>query len=152
MPLHYGKVPRFLSERMGKMGDAIIESIVDNYGKSEVLTRMSDPNWFQAFGAVTGMHWNSSGVTAVLMGALRGTSAAKAQLHGGCPWRGRQAGPQNERVIATGPRIPWCGRGAGQHAAAEGIARLLIARASIWLISVKAEAAERERARRDIWR
>ena len=71
MPLHFGKVPRFLSERMGKMGDAIIESIVDNYGKSEVLTRMSDPNWFQAFGAVTGMHWNSSGVTAVLMGALK---------------------------------------------------------------------------------
>ena len=71
MPLHYGKVPRFLSERMGNMGDTIIESIVDNYGKSEVLTRMSDPNWFQAFGAVTGMHWNSSGVTAVLMGALK---------------------------------------------------------------------------------
>lgn len=71
MPLHYGKVPGFLSEGMGAMGDAIIESIVDNYGKSEVLTRMSDPNWFQAFGAVTGMHWNSSGVTAVLMGALK---------------------------------------------------------------------------------
>ena len=71
MPLHFGKVPNFLSERMGKMGDAIIESIVDNYGKSEVLTRMSDPNWLQAFGAVTGMHWNSSGVTAVLLGALK---------------------------------------------------------------------------------
>ncbi len=71
MPLHFGKVPRFLSDRMGNMGEAIIESIVDNYGKSEVLTRMSDPNWFQAFGAVTGMHWNSSGVTAVLLGALK---------------------------------------------------------------------------------
>ena len=71
MPLHFGKVPNFLSERMGNMGDAIIESIVDNYGVSEVLTRMSDPNWFQAFGAVTGMHWNSSGVTAVLLGALK---------------------------------------------------------------------------------
>jgi uncharacterized protein len=71
MPLHFGKVPNFLSERMGNMGDAIIESIVDNYGVSEVLTRMSDPNWFQAFGAVTGMHWSSSGVTAVLLGALK---------------------------------------------------------------------------------
>ena len=47
MPLHFGKVPKFLTERMGLMGDAIVESIVDNYGKSEVLTRMSDPNWFQ---------------------------------------------------------------------------------------------------------
>ncbi len=71
MPLHFGKVPTFLTERMGKMGDAIIESIVYNYGKSEVLTRMSDPNWFQALGAVMGMHWNSSGVTATVLGSLK---------------------------------------------------------------------------------
>ena len=69
MPLHFGRVPGFLTERMGKMGDAIVESIVENYGKSEVLTRMSDPNWFQALGAVMGMHWNSSGVTATVLGA-----------------------------------------------------------------------------------
>ena len=50
MPLHFGRVPSFLTERMGKMGNAIVESIVENYGKSEVLTRMSDPNWFQALG------------------------------------------------------------------------------------------------------
>ena len=71
MPLHFGKVPNFLLNRMGLMGDAVIESIVDNYGKSEVLTRMSDPNWFQAFGAVMGMHWNSSGVTATVLGSLK---------------------------------------------------------------------------------
>ena len=82
MPLHFGKVPNFLSERMGRMGDAIIESILDNYGKSEVLTRMSDPNWFQAFGAVTGMHWNSSGVTAVLLGALKRRMNRKAHETG----------------------------------------------------------------------
>ena len=82
MPLHFGKVPKFLSERMGRMGDTIIESILDNYGKSEVLTRMSDPNWFQAFGAVTGMHWNSSGVTAVLLGALKRRMNQKAHETG----------------------------------------------------------------------
>lgn len=71
MPLHFGKVPTFLTERMGKMGDAIVESVVYNYGKSEVLTRMSDPNWFQALGAVMGMHWNSSGVTATVLGSLK---------------------------------------------------------------------------------
>jgi hypothetical protein len=79
MPLHFGKVPSFLTERMGKMGDAIVESIVYNYGKSEVLTRMSDPNWFQALGAVMGMHWNSSGVTATVLGSLRPYVNAKAQ-------------------------------------------------------------------------
>ena len=70
MPLHFGAVPTFLTERMGRVGDAVVESIVHNYGKSEVLTRMSDPNWFQALGALMGMHWNSSGVTAVVMGSL----------------------------------------------------------------------------------
>ena len=71
MPLHFGKVPGFLTERMGDMGEAIIESIVENYGPSEVLTRMSDPQWFQALGATMGMHWNSSGITAVVLGALK---------------------------------------------------------------------------------
>ena len=71
MPLHFGKVPSFLTERMGDMGEAIIESIVENYGPSEVLTRMSDPQWFQALGATMGMHWNSSGITAVVLGALK---------------------------------------------------------------------------------
>ena len=71
MPLHFGAVPTFLTERMGRVGDAVVESIVHNYGKSEVLTRMSDPNWFQALGALMGMHWNSSGVTAVVMGSLK---------------------------------------------------------------------------------
>ena len=82
MPLHFGMVPGFLTERMGKMGDAIIESIVENYGKSEVLTRMSDPNWFQAFGAVMGMHWNSSGVTATALGALQRRINPKARSLG----------------------------------------------------------------------
>jgi Uncharacterized conserved protein len=71
LPLHFGKVPNFLTQRMGLMGSSIVESIVDNYGKSEVLTRMSDPNWFQALGAVMGMQWNSSGVTATVLGSLK---------------------------------------------------------------------------------
>ena len=71
MPLHFGKIPKWLSERMGKMGSAIVESVAQNYGKSEVLTRFSNPNWFQAMGAVMGMQWNSSGVTASVLGSLK---------------------------------------------------------------------------------
>ena len=71
MPLHFGAVPRFLTDRMGRVGDAVIESIVHNYGKSEVLSRMSNPQWFQALGALMGMHWNSSGVTATVLGSLK---------------------------------------------------------------------------------
>jgi hypothetical protein len=53
------------------MGTAVLESVAQNYGKSEVLTRFSDPNWFQALGAVMGMQWNSSGVTATVLGSLK---------------------------------------------------------------------------------
>ena len=71
MPLHFGKVPGFLTEKMGDMGEVIAESIIENYGTGELLSRMSNPDWFQAFGATIGMHWNSSGVTAVVLGALQ---------------------------------------------------------------------------------
>jgi len=72
LPLHHGKVPQWLAERMRKLGGAIIESIVQQYGRSEVLSRMSDPLWFQALGCVLGMDWHSSGITTSVMGALKG--------------------------------------------------------------------------------
>jgi hypothetical protein len=71
LPLHNGKVPSWLYERMRKMGGAIIEAIVLEYGKSEVLRRLSDPFWFQSLGCVLGMDWHSSGITTSVMGALK---------------------------------------------------------------------------------
>lgn len=71
LPLHNGHVPKWLSERMAKLGLAITESIITEYGKSEVLRRLSDPFWFQSFGAVLGMDWHSSGITTSVMGALK---------------------------------------------------------------------------------
>ena len=56
---------------MAKLGGAIVEAIVLDYGKSEVLQRLSDPLWFQALGAVMGMDWHSSGITTSVMGALK---------------------------------------------------------------------------------
>ncbi len=71
LPLHYGHVPKWLAERMTSLGGAIIEGIVQTYGTSEVLRRMSDPLWFRAFGCVLGMDWHSSGITTSVMGALK---------------------------------------------------------------------------------
>lgn len=71
LPLHYGYVPKWLAERMAKLGLAITESILQEYGKEEVLRRLSDPFWFQSFGAVMGMDWHSSGITTSVMGALK---------------------------------------------------------------------------------
>ena len=71
LPLHYGQVPPWLAQRMAKLGGAIVEAIVLDYGKSAVLQRLSDPFWFQALGAVMGMDWHSSGITTSVMGALK---------------------------------------------------------------------------------
>lgn len=71
LPLHYGYVPKWLAERMAKLGLAVVETIVMDYGKNEVLTRISDPFWFQSLGAVMGMDWHSSGITTSVMGALK---------------------------------------------------------------------------------
>lgn len=71
LPLHYGYVPKWLAERMAKLGFAITEAIIADYGKTEILRRLSDPFWFQSLGAVMGMDWHSSGITTSVMGALK---------------------------------------------------------------------------------
>jgi len=71
LPLHGGRVPAWLGERMTKLGTLIVEHIVVSYGPSEFLTRLSDPFWFQALGCVMGMDWHSSGITTSVMGALK---------------------------------------------------------------------------------
>ena len=71
LPLHYGQVPAWLYQRMSKMGVAIIEAIVLEYGTGAVLQRLADPFWFQALGCVLGMDWHSSGITTSVMGALK---------------------------------------------------------------------------------
>lgn len=71
LPLHYGQVPPWLYERMSKLGLAVVEVILSDYGKDEVIRRLSDPFWFQSFGAVMGMDWHSSGITTSVMGALK---------------------------------------------------------------------------------
>jgi len=81
LPLHGGRVPPWLAERMTQLGTAISENILLHYGRSELLTRLSDPHWFQALGCVMGMDWHSSGITTSVMGALkRGLNPRAAEL------------------------------------------------------------------------
>jgi len=91
LPLHGGRVPPWLAERMTKLGTAMTETIVHHYGTSAFLTRLSDPFWFQAFGAVMGMDWHSSGITTSVMGALKRGLAPRADELGlyVCGGRGR---------------------------------------------------------------
>ncbi len=63
LPLHGGRVPVWLARRMETLGLAISRVIVDEYGTQGFLSRISDPFWFQSFGAALGMDWHSSGIT-----------------------------------------------------------------------------------------
>jgi len=71
LPLHGGAAPRWLFERMSRMAGAISQMIVVEFGATEMLRRLADPLWFQAFGCVLGFDWHSSGLTTVTCGALR---------------------------------------------------------------------------------
>src|SRR2546430_10349028 len=71
LPLHGGKAPRWLFERMVLLSREIIVFLVSEFGAAEVLRRLSDPYWFQAFGCVLGFDWHSSGVTTTVCGAVK---------------------------------------------------------------------------------
>src|SRR5690349_5720525 len=104
LPLHGGRVPPWLAERMTKLGTAMTETIVHHYGTSAFLSRLSDPFWFQAFGAVMGMDWHSSGITTSVMGALKRGLSPRAHELGLyiCGGRGRfsRNTPNELRAIA----------------------------------------------------
>src|SRR5256714_6485029 len=91
LPLHGGRVPDWLAQRMTRLGAAITEAIIYDYGTSAFLSRLSDPFWFQALGAVMGMDWHSSGITTSVMGALKRGLTPKADELGLyiCGGRGR---------------------------------------------------------------
>lgn len=71
LPLHYGKAPAWLFQRMKLLSRHITLAIVAEYGPQEMLVRLSDPFWFQAFGCVLGFDWHSSGLTTTVCGALK---------------------------------------------------------------------------------
>ena len=104
LPLHGGRVPQWLAGRMVTLGTAISESVLHHYGRAELLSRLSDPFWFQALGSVMGMDWHSSGITTSVMGALKKGLNPKAHELGVyiCGGRGTQSRntPQELRAIA----------------------------------------------------
>jgi len=71
IPLDYGRCPRWLFERMTRLGRGIVVAIIEEFGAPTLLKRLSDPIWFQSLGCVMGFDWNSSGLTVTTMGALK---------------------------------------------------------------------------------
>ncbi|PTM39584.1 DUF763 domain-containing protein [Bosea sp. 124] len=105
LPLHHGRVPAWLGQRMTRLGAVICEAIIHHYGRDELLRRLAHPFWFQSFGAVMGMDWHSSGITTSVIGALkRGLAPLSGELGlhvcGGRGSHSRQTPMELERIGA----------------------------------------------------
>lgn len=111
LPLHNGRVPIWLAQRMARLGAVIAQAIVHHYGRDEFLRRLAHPFWFQSFGAVMGMDWHSSGITTSVIGALkRGLTPLSGELglHV-CGGRGRHSRQTPQELVAIGDRIGFDG-------------------------------------------
>lgn len=107
LPLHGGRVPRWLADRMTRLGALMAETIVREYGREEFLRRLAHPFWFQSFGAVMGMDWHSSGITTSVIGALkRGLAPLSGELgiHV-CGGRGKHSRATPGELLAIGERV-----------------------------------------------
>lgn len=107
LPLHGGRVPPWLADRMTSLGAVITQAIVHHYGRQEFLRRLASPFWFQSFGAVMGMDWHSSGITTSVIGALkRGLEPLKDELGlQVCGGRGKHSRKTPDELIAVGNRV-----------------------------------------------
>src|SRR6201997_646554 len=107
LPLHGGRVPKWLGDRMTRLGAVITEAIVLEYGRNELLRRLAHPFWFQSFGAVMGMDWHSSGITTSVIGALkRGLTPLSGELgiHV-CGGRGNHSRQTPQELVSIGDRV-----------------------------------------------
>jgi len=111
LPLHGGQVPKWLADRMTRLGTVITEAIVHHYGRDELLRRLAHPFWFQSFGAVMGMDWHSSGITTSVIGALkRGLAplAGELGIHV-CGGRGKHSRQTPQELVSIGERVGFDG-------------------------------------------
>ena len=107
LPLHHGRVPAWLGQRMARLGAVMAEAIVHHYGRDELLRRLAHPFWFQSFGAVMGMDWHSSGITTSVLGALKrglGPLSGELGVHV-CGGRGRHSRQTPHELTAIGERV-----------------------------------------------
>ena len=111
LPLHGGQVPRWLADRMTRLGAVMSEAIVHQYGRDELLRRLAHPFWFQSVGAVMGMDWHSSGITTSVIGALKRGMAPLSNELGihVCGGRGKHSRQTPQELVAIGERVGFDG-------------------------------------------
>ncbi|MDB5397383.1 MAG: hypothetical protein JWM91_4889 [Rhodospirillales bacterium] len=167
LPLHGGRVPKWLAERMTRLGAVMSQAIVQHYGRDELLRRLSHPFWFQSFGAVMGMDWHSSGITTSVIGALkRGLEPLQSELglHV-CGGRGSHSRQTPQELVAIGERIGFDGAALAQtsrliakvdNAAVQDgfdlyLHGFIVADDGKWVVVQQGMNGERRQARRYHW-
>src|SRR5882757_3621459 len=116
LPLHGGQVPKWLADRMTRLGAVMTQAVVHHYGRDELLRRLASPFWFQSFGAVMGMDWHSSGITTSVIGALkRGLTPLRDELgiHV-CGGRGKYSRQTPHELVSIGDRVGFDGTALAQ--------------------------------------
>src|SRR5439155_1596009 len=167
LPLHGGRVPAWLAQRMARLGTVIVEALVLHEGPHGVLRRLAHPFWFQALGCVLGMDWHSSGITTSVLGALKRGLAGREDELGltVCGGRGRHSRRTPGELVALGERTGIDGAGLARTsrlvakvdtaAVQDGFALYLhgfvVARDGAWTVVQQGMKPEARTARRYHW-
>ena len=104
--LDTGKCPKWLYEKMVKLGREMARVIVAEYGPDEFVKRIADPVWFQSLGTVLAFDWNASGLTTVLTAALKEAIRQEEQDLGIfiCGGKGKTSRKTPEEIQLLGAR------------------------------------------------
>lgn len=108
LPLHGGKCPAWLFQRMTDLARALLEVMVMEAGPQTVVKRLADPFWFQALGCALGFDWHSSGVTTTVCGALKEAVRECAGEWGIfiCGGKGATSRRTPQEILAWAARFP----------------------------------------------
>lgn len=105
--LDTGKCPRWLFERMVRLGREMTRVLIEEYGPDEFIRRISDPVWFQSLGTVLAFDWNSSGITTILTAALKEAIRGEERQLGVfiCGGKGKTSRKTPEEIKNWGERL-----------------------------------------------
>jgi uncharacterized protein len=107
LPLHWGKAPPWLFNRMKRLARQIMLIILADFGPKELLSRLSDPLWFQALGCALGFDWHSSGLTTTVCSALKEAAGDMAHETGffAAGGKGRTSRKTPDEIMSRGGDI-----------------------------------------------
>lgn len=168
LPLHSGKAPRWLFHRMVSLARGIIEIVIFEYETDELMRRLSDPFWFQAFSCTLGFDWHSSGTTTVTCGVLKEVLSPSLHDIGIAGGKGKNAtktfkeiGDQGDMLGLTSSRIESLRYSSRMAAKVDNAAlqdghhlyhhNIIFTKQGKWIVIQQGMDSENKRARRYHW-